>query len=149
MSLNSFQKRQQVSKDQRRALVSSILLRNPGSALTQKEICKRLGEKFVNPDTGNPYSVGTINGDIQYLQELWREKAQEEISEWKAKQIEQINEVINEAWKSNDLDAILKAIKMQSDIIGTAAPKRVDQKSDDRMEIIVTYADQRDDSESA
>ena len=114
-------KSKEIRIDKRRKYVATMLLRSP--KITQREICDQLAEQnFTNPDTGEPYSLGTINSDVKALQEQWREEAQDDIALWKGLQVEQINEVIREAWKKKDLNNILKAIKMQSDIIGTNAP---------------------------
>ena len=114
-------KSREIRIDQRRKFVATMLLRSP--KITQREICDQLAEQnFTNPDTGTPYSLGTINSDVKALQEQWREEVQDDIALWKGLQVEQINEVIREAWKKKDLNNILKAIKMQSDIIGTNAP---------------------------
>jgi len=115
--------------DQRRNLVASLLLRNP--KITQREICKSLaGKGFVNPDKNEPYSLGTINSDVKELQDEWRVDAQTDIAEWKAVQLEQINEVIRQAWKDRDLQTVLRAIKMQSDIIGTNAPTKTEHSGE-------------------
>ena len=115
--------------DQRRNLVASLLLRNP--KITQREICSNLASKgFVNPDRNEPYSLGTINSDVKELQDEWRVDAQTDIAEWKAVQLEQINEVIRQAWKDRDLQTVLRAIKMQSDIIGTNAPIKTEHSGE-------------------
>lgn len=125
-------KKREIRMDQRRSIVASMLLRHPG--VTQREICDKLEEqRFTNPDSGKPYSLGTINGDVQALQKEWREEAQAEIAEWKALQIEQINEVIRQAWKDKDLNSVLKSIKMQSDIIGTQQPIEQDEADEDQL----------------
>ena len=65
MALN---KMREIRIEQRQRLVSTMLLRHPG--LTQREICDKLAEQgFVNPDTYKPYSLGTINSDVQALEE--------------------------------------------------------------------------------
>ena len=118
-------KKREIRTDQRRKIVASMLLRAP--KITQREIRDRLADEgFYNPDTKKPYALGTINADVKYLQEQWREEAQENIALWKGLQVEQINEVIREAWKSKDLNNVLKAIKMQSDIIGTNAALKLE-----------------------
>lgn len=125
-------KKREIRMDQRRSIVASMLLRHPG--VTQREICDKLEEqRFTNPDSGKPYSLGTINADVQALQKEWRDEAQAEIAAWKALQIEQINEVIRQAWKDKDLNSVLKSIKMQSDIIGTQQPIEQDEADEDQL----------------
>ena len=118
-------KKREIRTDQRRKIVASMLLRAP--KITQREIRDRLADEgFYNPDTKKPYALGTINSDVQYLQDQWREEAQENISQWKGLQIEQLNEVIRQAWRDGDLRTIISAIKVQSDIIGTKAALKLE-----------------------
>lgn len=121
--------------DQRRNLVASLLLRNP--KITQREICDNLAERgFYNPDTNDPYSLGTINADVNSLIEEWRKDAQAEISEWRALQLEELNEVKRQAWKDRDLSTVIRAIKLQSEIVGTGAPVKLDQSGTIKVEYI-------------
>ena len=123
-------KSREIRIDKRRKYVATMLLRSP--KITQREICDQLAEQnFTNPDTGTPYSLGTINADVKALQEQWREEAQDDIALWKGLQVEQINEVIREAWKKKDLNSVLKAIKMQSDIVGTNAALKLEHMGKD------------------
>lgn len=120
MALN---KKRQIRMEQRRRLVSELLLRRPG--ITQREICDDLEERgFVNPDTGKPYSLGTVNSDVQTLEDGWRRSAQRDIAEFKWRQIAELDEVKRAAWSDKDVNAVMRAIKLQMDITGTEAPKR-------------------------
>lgn len=91
----------------RRLRVSSLLLRK----LTQREIVEILPRyKIVNPDTGKPYSLGTINHDIQQLRAEWQAQAAENIEAHKGRVLAEIQEVKREAWGQKDLRVVLAAL---------------------------------------
>ena len=68
-------------KDQRKTIIARILVQKPG--ITQRQIHAMLsGEgqsgkrkdkvvKYVNPETGKPFSLGTINSDIKEIRAEW------------------------------------------------------------------------------
>jgi hypothetical protein len=83
-----------IATEHRRQLVASILATRP--RVTQREICVWLGERMtkgeragqircLNPSTGRPYSLGTINGDVKVLRQEYREKTTQARDEWVAR----------------------------------------------------------------
>ncbi|MBA3701461.1 MAG: hypothetical protein M3Q62_14615 [Actinomycetota bacterium] len=75
----------------RRRKVAMFLLHG----LNQEEIVESLPkgrDPIVNPKTGKPYSIGTINGDIQALLAEWKEHAAQDIETLKGKHPAEVRE---------------------------------------------------------
>ena len=98
-------------------LVAALRLRGR----TQREIQQALAGQMLNPATNEPYSLGTINGDIKRLEKQWRKAAADTIEEHKARQIAEIGEVKRQAWNDKDTGAVLRAIDLEANILGTKA----------------------------
>ena len=108
---------------ERMDLVASLVARQ----LTQREICaalERMGK--LNPRTRQPWQLGTINGDIRRLRERWLESAQRSIELHQAERLRELAEVKKAAWQARDLDKVLRAIKQECEILGLAAPIKLD-----------------------
>lgn len=107
--------------DQRRRLVASLLLRK----LTRREIMKELEKQGLrNPDTGEPYALATVQGDIKALQREWRKEAQQNTGDHMAQILAELQEVKRAAWAKGQLFNVLRAIDTERDILGlTAAVK--------------------------
>ena len=114
----------------RRRLVAQLLLRG----YTQREIRDALARPvraggLRNPQTGKPYSLGTINADVQHLRERWREEAAADIAEHKARHVAELGEVKRTAWKQKDLRTVLKALDQEAKVLALNAPLDVDLTS--------------------
>ena len=103
-------------------LVAALRLRGR----TQREIQQALAGQMLNPATNEPYSLGTINGDIKRLEKQWRKAAADTIEEHKARQVAEIAEVKRQAWNDKDTGAVLRAIDLEANILGTKAAVRSD-----------------------
>lgn len=113
----------------RREMVARARLRGA----TQREIVAALphieadqGGPCINPETGEPWSLGTINSDIKALQSQWRREAKKVTEHHKARQLAELQEAKRQAWHDNDLQSVLRAIGQEMDLLGTEAPKRQD-----------------------
>lgn len=104
-------------ESRRLELVASLRLRKR----TQREIQLALAQTLVNPDTNEPYSLGTINSDIKKLEREWRRAAAAKTDEHKAMQIAEIQEVKRLAWTEKDIAGVLRAIDLEANILGTKA----------------------------
>lgn len=108
-------KPQQALIDLRRVRVASLLLRQ----VTQREIVELLPRyKIVNPDTAKPYSLGTINNDIQHLRNEWQAEAQTQAGLHIGRIWAELQEVKREAWGQKDLRAILAALGEEINLLG-------------------------------
>jgi len=106
-----------VIEAKRLELVAALRLRGR----TQREIQQALAGQMLNPATNEPYSLGTINGDIKRLEKQWRKAAADTIEEHKARQVAEIAEVKRQAWTDKDTGAVLRAIDLEANILGTKA----------------------------
>ena len=111
-----------VIEAKRLELVAALRLRGR----TQREIQQALAGQMLNPATNEPYSLGTINGDIKRLEKQWRKAAADTIEEHKARQVAEIAEVKRQAWTDKDTGAVLRAIDLEANILGTKAAVRSD-----------------------
>jgi len=120
MGLNNSNK---ANIDFRRQHVASMRLRG----MTQREIQTALaGRGILNPRTGEPYSLGIINGDIRALRKQWQEDGQGDVAEHAGRMLAELAEVKRAGWSLQDLRAILQALKQEAELRGANAPQGVD-----------------------
>jgi hypothetical protein len=101
--------------DLRRLRVASLVLRQ----VTQREIVELLPRyKITNPETDQPYSLGTINSDIQHLKAEWQAEARQKAGDHLGRILAEIQEVKREAWGQKDLRAVLAALGEEIDLLG-------------------------------
>lgn len=109
--------------DERRRNIASLRLRG----MTQREIEQNLPRlKIVNPRKGKPWSLGTINKDLQAIHEEWVKEATRAIAEHKANLLAELRELKRAAWAEKDYQAILRAIDKECKILGVEAPTVVE-----------------------
>lgn len=126
--------------DRRRLDVAQLRLRG----LTQREIEEQLKTaRKVNPKTGKPWSLGTINGDLAALSEQWQKEATAEIAELKAQQLAEIRAARRQAWVDKDIAQIRQLIKLEMDLLGTEAPKRNELTGADGGDVTIRVVDDR------
>jgi len=101
-------------------LVAALRLRGR----SQREIQQALAMQMVNPATGEPYSLGTVNADIKKLERQWRKTAADTIEEHKARQLAEIGEVKRQAWTDKDMTVVLRSLDLEANIVGTKAAVR-------------------------
>jgi len=87
--------------ERRRKLVADLLVRG---VVDQREIQRMLSLPagqggIANPDTGKPYSLGTINGDVQWVKAQWLEEAQHSSVEYLARELAEVDAVAEQAWR--------------------------------------------------
>lgn len=121
-------------------LVASLRLRK----FTQREIQEELAKTLKNPATDEPYSLGTINGDIKRLEREWRKAAAVATEQHKAQQLAEIQEIKRQAWRDKDIIAVLRSLDLEATITGTKAPTKNDNSGE--IVINVVYANKRTDS---
>ena len=108
------EKGNQTMIDLRRMRVASLVLRQ----LNQREIVEALGRVMLNPDTGKPYSLGTINTDIRHLRSEWRQKAISDSNEHRSRVWAELQEVKREAWAQKNLKAVLLCLAQERALLG-------------------------------
>jgi hypothetical protein len=105
--------------DYRRQQVAQLRLRG----CTQREIVEELASSTVrNHETGEPWSLSTINRDLEVLESEWREQASQAIQAHRARLLAELREVRRIAWSKGNLDVVLRGIKQETDLLGVAVP---------------------------
>lgn len=103
----------------RRQKVAQLALRG----LTQREIVEVLEkERIVNPDTGKPFSLGTINDDLQQLEAEWELDAVAAIGKRKARVTAELLHLRRWAWSQRDGELVLDTIKEEIDLYQLSGP---------------------------
>jgi len=113
MKLNASQRKAAIAH--RRQMVAGLYLRG----MSQRDIQLALRQKnVVNPETGKPYSLGTINSDIKRLYKDWVKSASRDYGEAKARHLAEIREARRVAWRASDLPMVSKLLRQESDLMG-------------------------------
>lgn len=100
---------------------------------TQRAIWQALADggqggvgRMVNPETGEPFSLGTINNDIKALEKEWHTEASRHTSEHMARQLAEIQKIKIQAFTQKNPHLALRAIETEMKLLGTAAPQKID-----------------------
>lgn len=126
----------------RRELVARMRLRG----LSQREITAALptlDQPCINEESGEPWSLATVNTDLKALQAEWRREAKKATEHHKARQMAELAEARRQAWLNNDMQSVLRAVGMEMGLLGTEAPKvtQVTGRDGNDLRIIIDYAD--------
>jgi hypothetical protein len=140
----------------RREQVAALLARH----LTQREIVAELAKAGLqNPETGGPYSLFTVNSDVQALRRTWQAEARKKTAIHAGGVLAELRAVRRAAWQGAaredvvaglvkaladedpgvraaaarslgavgqaDLQAVLKSLKQEADLLGLEAPKKI------------------------
>ena len=110
--------------EKRRRAISIILTERP--TISQREIMDILAEQFSlwNPQTDAPYSLGTINNDIQQIKAGWMERAYRAYGDWVAEQVATIERVKEKAFRDGRLDIVLRCVEQICKLLGLYEPTR-------------------------
>jgi hypothetical protein len=85
---------------------------------------------MINPDTGDPWGIHTVQQDIAYLKRQWSEHATRDIGEYVGTMFETCEALIRGLWpNSNDPQtamAILKVLDREAALLGLDKPKKTE-----------------------
>jgi len=99
----------------RQKFVSNMKLRG----YKAEEIAALLAEEgIINPITGEPFAVNTINKDLKIIEEEWRDEMMSSISGHRARVLAELQEVKRAAWKTKKLQIILTSIEKEINLLG-------------------------------
>jgi len=107
---------------QRRQLVARLRLRQ----VSVRDIQAAVGRQFPNPETGQPWSLGCIQGDCVALQRAWQATAAADTAAHQAALLAELREARREAWQEKALELVLRGLKQEAELLGLNAPKQVD-----------------------
>jgi membrane peptidoglycan carboxypeptidase len=114
--------------DRRRNLVASLLRRNP--RITRRQIQAALARPVKdggirNPDTGRPYSLGTVQADVEAIKEEWREARVKAASAWIEETLATYEELEIQAWRDGDLTEVRHIQKARRELLGLDKPVKI------------------------
>jgi hypothetical protein len=104
----------------RRHKVAALRLRG----MTEREVHAKLSEDpekdgLRNPQTNNPYSIGTIHNDCVAIQEMWRQEMIADLQIHRAREVAELREARRSAWQADDLGEVRLNISLEADLLGT------------------------------
>lgn len=110
----------------RRSRIASLLTRG----LSQREIHKAISTPTQTPggvikpflnSKGKPFSLATVNRDIQIIRKEWRDKRDEDVEAWVSDELHLLNEVQKTAWSKGDYKAVLSVHQSRVHLLGLDA----------------------------
>jgi len=127
-------------RDQRRKLVAEIMVRRP--RVTQRQIREALTSKgYLNPETGNPWSIGTINRDVEAIRQRARNQMDRSAREWRARELEMLRQLQADAWDEGDYRTVVSISKRRAKLLGLDEPEELDVDMGTDPETIETLLD--------
>jgi membrane peptidoglycan carboxypeptidase len=114
--------------DRRRQLVASLMVRNP--RISRRQITEVLARPereggMRNPTTKKPWSLATIQKDVQFILEEWREARLASADEWIAQELATYEELQIQAWRNNDLAEVRRVSVERRKLLGLDAPTKI------------------------
>lgn len=114
---------------QRRRRVAQLLVRRP--RITVREIRRALfKDGHFNPETEEPWSVGTIQKDVEAVRKEAREEMRKSADEWRAKELRRLQQLQQEAWDEGNHKLVLRCMKRRAKMLGLDEPEQVDLTTD-------------------
>jgi len=111
----------------RRRMVARLWMRGMTRREIQSALSRPIDEGGLrNPKTGNPYSLGTIQGDVVATEQEWQEETNRELTELRAREVAELREARRQAWTDGNLTEIRLNVGLEADLLGTKKPAAVD-----------------------
>ena len=76
----------------------------------------------ITTEAGDPVSKSTVDRDVQFIEKEWRDKAQNHVDRYKAKQLASLEEVQRQAWSKSKLRDVMGAHDRIAKLLGLNAP---------------------------
>ena len=119
----SFDKTAQHRRDLRRQKVAQLLVRRPRITVRQMQTAL-LKSGHYNPRTDEKWSRQTVQNDIEHVREQARENMDRGANEWRAIELDRLQELQKEAWDEGDRDLVLRCMKRRAKLLGLDAPEK-------------------------
>lgn len=131
-----------IAGERRRTLIASLLVRNP--RITRRQLHEMLARPMSqgglrNPDTGEPYSLGTIQNDVDEIRAEWERKRLQSTSEWVARELAVYEELEMQAWRDGDLAEVRRVSEARRKLLGLDAPSKQQITGADDGPIVITW----------
>ena len=116
-----------LAADRRKQLVASLLARNP--RISRRQIRAALALPLEqggirNPLTEEPYSLGTVQADIEELRGGWRLLREKSVEEWLEQELMMYEELQIQAWRNGDLSEVRRISEARRKMLGLDAPAK-------------------------
>lgn len=131
----------------RRQLVTQALIERPSA--TQRQIQEAIGKTLLNNETGEPYSLGTINNDIKVVRQGWRDKATGNYGDWVAGELAKLDRLEEKAWAIASYDLILKCMQRRAKLLGLDQPQRLAHEGKDGGPLVIRVVYGNDGTDSS
>ena len=103
---------------------------------TQRQIRDELAK--MNPPI--KVGLGTVNRDLQFIRDKWKNAAAESIEEWVARELADLDELEKQAWAEKRYDLVLKIKDRRAKLLGLDKPMRTELAGADGKAIEVSIA---------
>ena len=81
---------------------------------------------FLNPVDNLPWSLATVNADVQAIREQWRANAQKSFGDRQADLLAEIQEVRKRGWQKDEMGTVQRSIDQEAGIFGVTAPQQLE-----------------------
>ena len=120
-----FDKTAQHRRDLRRQKVAQLLVRRPRITVRQMQTAL-LQSGHYNPRTNEKWSRQTVQNDIEHVRGQARENMERDANEWRAIELDRLQELQKEAWDEGDRDLVLRCMKRRANLLGLDAPEKLE-----------------------
>ena len=105
--------------EKRRREVARLLVKG----LTQREIMAELAAiPFTNPETGEAFSLGTINADIKDLRASWMVESMEDTRLLRGRILAEMRELRRIGWERGDHGMVQRSLAQEVALLGLQRP---------------------------
>lgn len=88
-----------------------------------RAMSKALAEQgIVNPRGGKPWNYSTLARDVAKLEKEWRANATKELSDHRARDLAELDELARRAWAEKDYQLVLKIQERRAKLLGMDSP---------------------------
>ena len=124
-------------RERRRQLVAQLMVRRP--RVTQRQLRAALAERgHVNPETGAPWSLGTINRDVEAIREKARARMEDDANTWRARELEMLRALQADAWDAGEYRTVVSISKRRAKLLGLDEPDELRATMDMEADVIPT-----------
>lgn len=81
---------------------------------------------FLNPESNEPWSLATVNGDLKAIRARWQAEAQKSFGERQAELLAEIKEVRKRGWQKDEMGTVQRSIDQEAGIFGVTAPQQLE-----------------------
>lgn len=136
MGLNTTQKDR---IEERRQLIAKLRVRRPRITVRQiRDLLYRRAEPGVgyNPDTGEPWSIGTIQSDIEAIRDKIREDYDRSTAELRNRELELLDELQFQALDNGDITEARRISESRRKLLGLDEPEDINVQGETVVKVV-------------